>query len=83
MFSNNEKSNGPLSLDEIITAQIDEPHQKSCIYRTKLQAKKDKLELELEVTKFTQIRVKTIKFLEKDAIAIYFYDMTHHVESLN
>ena len=27
------------------------------------------------------MRVKSINFLEVDAIAIYFYDVTHHVES--
>ena len=26
--------------------------------------------------------MKSIDFLEKQAIAVYFYDMTHHVESL-
>ena len=34
-------------------------------------------------TKYTQIRVKSIKFLEKEAIAVYFYDMTHHIENQN
>ena len=34
------------------------------------------------VSKFTQIRVKSIEFQEEKAFAIYFYDMTHHVESL-
>lgn len=33
------------------------------------------------LTKFMQVRVKSVKFLEVDAIAIYFYDVTHHVES--
>lgn len=36
----------------------------------------------MEVRKFTQIRVKSIEFLEQKATAIYFYDMTHHIESL-
>jgi len=31
--------------------------------------------------KYIQIRVKSIEFYEVDAIAIYFYDVTHHVES--
>ena len=34
------------------------------------------------VRKFYQVRVKSIKFHESDAIAIYFYDVTHHIESL-
>ena len=29
-----------------------------------------------------QIRVKSINFQDKSAIAIYFYDMTHHLASL-
>ena len=34
-------------------------------------------------TRYAQIRVKSINFTEKEALAIYFYDMTHHIESLN
>ena len=30
--------------------------------------------------KFFQIRVKSIEFLQKSAIAIYFYDLTHQVK---
>ena len=33
------------------------------------------------VTKYTQIRVKSIEFLDKSAVAIYFYDLTHHIEA--
>lgn len=33
--------------------------------------------------KFVQIRVKSVKHREKDAVTIYFYDVTHHIESLN
>ena len=33
------------------------------------------------ITKFTQIRVKSINFLDKSAFAIYFYDITHHIEA--
>ena len=47
----------------------------------KSEHKKDKSE-EGAFDKFTQIRVKSIEFQEKKATAIYFYDMTHHVESL-
>ena len=73
-----------ISLDEIITIQVDEPHQRSCIYKTRMQPKKEGNSAEHEgVTKFSQIRVKSIKFLEKEAIAIYFYDMTHHIEALS
>ena len=73
-----------ISLDQIITIQVDEPHQKSCIYKTRVQPKKEGNSDEHEdVTKFSQIRVKSINFLEQDAIAIYFYDMTHHIEALS
>lgn len=74
-----------ISLDEIITTQIDEPQQKNCVYRVRQQAKKQMTadEPQIAITKFTQIRVKSIKFLETDAIAIYFYDMTYHIESQN
>ena len=34
------------------------------------------------ITKYTQIRVKSINFLDKSAVAIYFYDITHHIEAL-
>ena len=33
-------------------------------------------------SKFMQIRVKSIDFLEERATAIYFYDMTDHVQSM-
>ena len=33
--------------------------------------------------KFAQIRVKSIEFLQTQATAIYFYDMTHHFDQLN
>lgn len=35
-----------------------------------------------EDEKFFQIRVKSIKFLQKKATAIYFYDVTNHIRSL-
>ena len=31
---------------------------------------------------YTQIRVKSIQFIDEQAIAIYFYDITHQVEAL-
>ena len=61
-----------LSLDQIITVQVDEPHQKNCIYEIQLNNQ----------TKFTQIRVKSILFLQEEAYAVYFYDVTHHIESI-
>ena len=67
-----------VSLEEIMTAQVDEPHQRSCIYSTQVVAQAKNQE---PTTKYLQIRVKSIKFLEKEAVAVYFYDMTHHIES--
>lgn len=32
--------------------------------------------------KYYQLRVKSTAFLEKPAIAIYFYNVTHHIESI-
>ena len=76
-----------MSLDQIITIQVDEPHQRSCIYKTRVKAKtKDNSAEEKTdgfVTKFSQIRVKSINFLEENAVAVYFYDMTHHIEALS
>lgn len=45
----------PVSVEQIIMAQQDEPNQKNCIF--KLQNKEAKLE------RFYQIRVKSIEFL--------------------
>ena len=39
-------------------------------------------ELKKGKKKYAQIRVKSIKFQETEATAIYFYDFTHHMESL-
>ena len=32
--------------------------------------------------KYVQIRVKSLRFMDKEAIAIYFYNITHQIESL-
>ena len=70
-----------------MTAQCDEPNQKGCIFKVTQPAKKrktDKLEPAQDNfrTRFKQIRVKSLEFLAEPATAIYFYDMTHHMESL-
>ena len=71
------------SLDEIITAQVDEPSQKSCIYQvTVTQSSGPHQSLPPLKSKFTQIRVKSIEFMSQHAVAIYFYDITHQVEAL-
>ena len=51
--------------------QVDEPAQKGCVYR-----------VSLEKSKYYQVRVKSITFHEQAAVAIYFYNVTHHMESL-
>ena len=78
------------NLDQIITAQLDEPAkaQRSCVYRVAQDYAKPENELvripKITQTKnkFIQIRVKSIDFLETNATAIYLYDTTHEVESL-
>ena len=30
-----------------------------------------------------QIRVKSLEFIEQQAISIYFYDVTHHIDSMH
>jgi len=73
------------SLEEIILAQVDEPSQKTCIYQMAMPIRasesKSSGDYSSKNDKFIQIRVKSIDFHEIDAIAIYFYDVTHHVES--
>ena len=78
---------GAFSLEQIILAQVDEPSQKNCIYRLQLKAQPANLnmtfgEAKPYIDKFIQIRVRSISYHEVDAVAIYFYDMTHHIESL-
>lgn len=81
----------PFNLDQIVTAQEDEPEQaqRNCIYRVNQGASKviqnntlSLAPLNQSKNKFTQIRVKSIDFMEESATAIYFYDMTHYVEAL-
>ena len=67
------------SLEEIMLAQIDEPDQKNCIYNIK---RTTNAVLGEEMEKFFQIRVKSMQFLQKNATAIYFYDLTSQFESI-
>ena len=78
---------GAFSLEQIIMAQVDEPSQKNCIYRLQVKAQPVNQtvtsgEPKDYTDKFIQIRVRSISYHEVDAVAIYFYDMTHHIESL-
>ena len=59
--------------------QLDEPKQKNCVYKLQWQDETKEPE-EQEITKFFQIRVKSIKFLQAPAIAIYIYDVTLHIQ---
>ena len=79
---NSNKSN--FSLEEIVLAQVDEPSQKTCIYQIAMNtgaSKSKEGDRNNKRDKFIQIRVNSIEFHELDAIAVYFYDVTHHVES--
>lgn len=67
------------SLEDIIIMQEDEKKQKQCIY--KLQKENEVAEVE-EKNRFKQVRVKSIEFEEEFAIAVYFYDFSHHMESM-
>ena len=58
--------------------QRDEPQQKNCIYKLKKQQGVNTKSTE----KFCQIRVKSIDFLQKPAIAIYFYDFTSQIAAM-
>ena len=64
----------PVSLEQIVMAQQDEPDQKNCVF--KLKKGSNGLE------KFFQIRVKSIQFLQRHATAVYLYDITNHIKSL-
>jgi hypothetical protein len=61
-----------MSLEQIILSQLDEPNQKTCIYKIIVQEKNDEGSQSRE--KFYQVRVKSIEFYQKRAIAVYLYD---------
>ena len=63
-----------VSLEQIILTQQDEPNQKNCIFKLKHRTK--------DLEKFYQTRVKSIEFLQESSTAIYFYDVTNHIKSL-
>ena len=63
------RTQDPISLEQIIMTQKDEPNQKNCIFKLQSWAGEG-------IEKFYQIRVKSIKFHEEDGIAIYYYDIT-------
>ncbi len=55
--------------------------QKSCIYRLIKEQLSGNVSNEIKI-KYYQIRVKSIEFLAEQATAIYFYDFTHHMQSV-
>ena len=55
--------------------------QKSCIYRLIKDQLSGNVSNEIKI-KYYQIRVKSIEFLSEQATAIYFYDFTHHMQSV-
>ena len=70
-------------------------HQKYCIYGLRKQdsstgaanfasgnSKSVDASSTGDIEKFFQIRVKSIEFLNKPAIAVYFYDVTKQVDSI-
>ena len=73
------RGEGTLSLDQIVAFQVDEPAQKSCIYKVTTLAS---LEEKSKTDKYIQIRVKSTEFLNEQSFAIYFYDISHHIESI-
>ena len=68
----------------IIAMQKDAPNQRSCIYKLQTMVKKTKgakgrdgnKAQETLTEKYFQIRVKTTEFMQKRAVAIYFYNFT-------
>ena len=60
-------------------SQKDEPDQKNCIYQVRSTPRLFALE-EVQ-TKYSQIRVKSINYLDSSAVAVYFYDFTQHIKS--
>ena len=69
--------------------QADEPGQKNCVYKLSEPLKKNirpssrpSSQGKKQSEKYQQIRVKSIEFLGQKAFAVYFYDFTHHLESL-
>lgn len=61
-------------------SQKDEPNQKNYVY--KLLAATAEGRGERTEPKFFQIRVKSINFFQKSATAVYFYDISSQVKSL-
>ena len=78
-------ADGPRCLEQIIIAQRDEPKQKLCVYelsQSELNAIEQGPKVPRGFKKYYQIRVKSIEFMESDAIAIHFTDLTSQVKSM-
>lgn len=79
LFERNQRTtfmlslNQPISLAQIVMAQKDEPNQRNCVFKLKAASRSEK---------YFQIRVKSINFFQKDATAVYMYDITDQVKAL-
>ena len=71
-----------MSLEAIILGQQDEPKQKNCIYQLKKWSGPEDDPLRRPIEKFYQMRVKSIDFLQTQAVAVYFYDFSTQVNML-
>ena len=67
----------------IIAMQKDAPNQRSCIYKLQTMVKNKRSKnrdgneaQKILADKYFQIRVKTTEFMQKRAVAIYFYNFT-------
>lgn len=80
-----KKGDQNISLEMIIMMQKDEPNQRSCIYKLKASSTQSiKAEEQRNIVeKYFQIRVKSTEFMQKRAIAIYFYNFTPQLDSFS
>ena len=68
-----------MSLEQIVLAQKDEPDQTNCIFKVKKDAA---VSGGGTSEKFYQIRIKSINFFQKQATAVYMYDITNQIQAL-
>ena len=83
----NLTSVGPRSIEQIVIAQRDEPEQNHCVYKFEAKSSEssrtgEQSESIAPVHSYYQIRVKSVQFCQKPATAVYFYDLSSHVTSL-
>ena len=74
-----------LSLHEIVETQAGQANQKKYIYRVEINQLTTEMigiDSAQSMRKFYQVRVKNINFLGKSATAIYFYDFSNQIKTL-